>query len=52
VNGSNYLTRFNFTTNSESGEFREPLLPLNYDLLPADITIPSSTVSIENTTQY
>jgi hypothetical protein len=24
-------------------------MALNYDLLPADITIPSSTVSIENT---
>ncbi|SNR71632.1 LamG-like jellyroll fold domain-containing protein [Lutibacter flavus] len=42
-------TKYNFETNSETGEFRESLLPLDYELLAADIRIPSSTDPIENT---
>lgn len=43
------LTTFNFKTNSESGEFRVSVLPLNYELYAADIKIPSSANPIENT---
>lgn len=39
-------TRATFTTNKTSGEYRKLLLPLQYELLPADLTIPSSGISI------
>jgi hypothetical protein len=42
-------TKFNFITNSASGEFRVSLLPLDYELLASDIRIPSSTTPTENT---
>lgn len=39
------FTKANFTTNKESGEYRIELLPLDYELVASDLTIPSATVA-------
>jgi hypothetical protein len=39
------FTKANFTTNKESGEYRIELLPLDYELVASDLTIPSATIA-------
>lgn len=42
-NGTTGYTKSTFFTNSSSGEYRVNLLPLQYELLASDLTIPSAS---------